>query len=158
MTENNLLMPWICYVSRLSTRFVGGELGRMGFGAGHFFLLSELYIEDGLSQDELSRRVGFEKSNTSRSLARLEEFGLIQRKTDPENYKVRKVYLTPKAHDFREQFRKVQGDWNNDLLSGFSEKEINGLLASLKKIAANAESRIYGINTSTGGEKSGVSG
>lgn len=152
MIDNNLLMPWICYVSRLSTRFVEGELGRMGFGTGQFFLLSELYIEDGLSQDELSRRVGVDKSNTSRSLARLEEYGLIQRKTDPENYKVRKVYLTPKAHEFRKQFRMVQDDWNNDLLSGFSEKEINGLLASLKKIAANAESRIYDIKTSPSGE------
>jgi DNA-binding MarR family transcriptional regulator len=154
MTDNNLLMPWVCYVSRLSTRFVGGELSGIGFGTGHFFLLSELYKEDGLSQDELSRRIGVDKANTSRSVAKLEKYGLIHRKTDPENYKVRKVYLTPKAHEFRKQFRKIQEDWNNYLLRGFSEKEINGLLASMKKIAVNAESRIYDSKTDTSGEKS----
>jgi hypothetical protein len=35
-------------------------MGCMGFGPGQFFLLSELYAEEGLSQDELSCRVGFD--------------------------------------------------------------------------------------------------
>jgi len=137
--DNAALTPWICFISRLSTRFVGGEMSRMGFGPGQFFLLSELYTEEGLSQDELSQRVGVDKSNTSRALAKLEKFGLIQRKSDPKNHKVKKVYLRAKALDVRNEFRKVQQEWNAKLLKGFTKKEKAALIASLTKIADNAE-------------------
>ena len=133
------LTPWICLISRLSTRYVGGEMSRMGFGPGQFFLLSELYAEEGLSQDELSRRVGVDKSNTSRALAKLERYGLVQRKSDPRNHRVKKVFLKPKAYKIRNEFRKIQEKWNNELLNGFGEKEKAALFSSLRKIAENAE-------------------
>jgi len=102
-------------------------------------LLSELYAEEGLSQDELSCRVGFDKSNTSRALAKLEQYGLIQRKSDPENHRVKKVFLKPKAHKVRKEFRKIQNHWNDELLNGFTNKEKTALFASLRKVAVNAE-------------------
>jgi len=133
------LTPWICFISRLSTRFMGSEMSRMGFGPGQFFLLSELYTEEGLSQDELSQRVGVDKSNTSRALAKLEKFGLIQRKNDPKNHKVKKVYLRPKALKVRNEFKKIQRQWNTKLLKGFTKKEKAAFIESLVKIADNAE-------------------
>ena len=139
-TVNNVaLTPWICFISRLSTRYVGSEMSRMGFGPGQFFLLSELYAEEGLSQDELSQRVGVDKSNTSRALAKLEKFGLIKRKSDPKNHKVKKVYLRSKARAVRNEFKKIQHQWNANLLKGFTKKEKTTLMASLIKIANNAE-------------------
>jgi len=137
--DNAALTPWICFISRLSTRFVGGEMSRMGFGPGQFFLLSELYGEEGLSQDELSQRVGVDKSNTSRALAKLEKFGLIRRKSDSENHRVKKVYLRSKAHTVRNEFKKIQRQWNAELLKGFTKKEKAALISSLIKIAENAE-------------------
>jgi DNA-binding MarR family transcriptional regulator len=137
--ENAALTPWICFISRLSTRFVGGEMSRMGFGPGQFFLLSELYAEEGLSQDELSQRVGVDKSNTSRALVKLEKFDLIERKNDPQNHRVKKVYLRAKAFKVRNEFKKVQRQWNTKLLKGFTKKEKAALIASLVKIANNAE-------------------
>ena len=133
------LAAWICFISRLSTRFVGGEMSRMGFGPGQFFLLSELYSEEGISQDELSQRVGIDKSNTSRALAKLEKFGLVERKSDSENHKVKKVYLRPKAHRVRNDFKEIQHQWNVELLKGFTKKEKAVLISNLKKIAENAE-------------------
>lgn len=140
--DNTVLAPWICFISRLSTRFVGNEMSRMGFGPGQFFLLSELYSQEGLSQDELSQRVGVDKSNTSRALAKLEKVGLIQRKSDPKNHKVKKVYLKPKAHNVRNEFRKIQQQWNVKLLKGFTEEEKAILITSLIKIANNAEAAL----------------
>jgi len=137
--EHAALTPWICFISRLSTRFVGGEMSRMGFGPGQFFLLSELYAEEGLSQDELSQRVGVDKSNTSRALAKLEKFDLIKRKIDPQNHKVKKVYLRAKALKVRNEFRKIQRQWNTKLLKGFNKKEKAAFIESLVKIADNAE-------------------
>jgi DNA-binding MarR family transcriptional regulator len=134
--------PWICRISRLATLFVGREMGRIGFGLGQFHFLSEIYGEEGLSQDELSSRVGVDKSNTSRALAKLEKYGLIYRKANPVNHKVKEVYLQQKALEIEKDFRKIQQRCNANLLRGFSEQEINMLLSSLKKMAQNAEAAL----------------
>lgn len=141
-----LLIPWVCRISRLSTLFMGREMGNIGFGSGQFFLLSELFNEEGLSQDELSRRVGVDKSNTSRALAKLEQYGLVYRRANPENYKEKKVYLRPKALVIRDEFKAIQQQWNEKLLKGFSAAEKRALLTSLIKMAGNAQSSLDAEN------------
>jgi DNA-binding MarR family transcriptional regulator len=139
MKDAECITPWICMISRLSALFVGREMSRLGFGPGQFFFLTALFGEEGLSQDELSRRVGVDKSNTSRALAKLEEYRLIRRKSDPRNHRIKKVYLEPGALKIRREFKKIQNRWNEELLSGFSEEEKRVLLSAVKKMADNAE-------------------
>lgn len=142
--ETECVTPWICLISRLSTLFVGREMSRLGFGQGQFFFLTALYGEEGLSQDELSRRVGVDKSNTSRALAKLEQYGLIRRQSDPHNHRVKKVFLAPDALKVRNELRKIQNRWNEELLDGFSETEKRVLLSAVRKMAANAETVLGG--------------
>ena len=105
----------------------------------NFFFLSELYCEEGLSQDELSRRVGVDKSNTSRALAKLERYGLIRRESDLKNHRVKRVYLEPKAREIKNEFIKIQEKWNTVLVAGFSEKYKNRLMSDLNNMAKNAK-------------------
>lgn len=139
-TENKEpLTPWICLISRLSTRYFGREMNRLGFGPGQFFFLSELYCEEGLSQDELSRRVGVDKSNTSRALTKLESYGLIRRESDLENHRVKRVYLEVKAREIKNEFIKIQEKWNSILVAGLSKKYEKRLMTDLKDMANNAK-------------------
>jgi DNA-binding MarR family transcriptional regulator len=137
--DKETLTPWICLISRLSTRYFGREMSRLGFGPGQFFFLSELYCEEGLSQDELSRRVGVDKSNTSRALAKLESYGLIRRESDLENHRVKRVYLEAKAREIKNEFIKIQEKWNSILVAGFSKKYEKRLMTELKDMANNAK-------------------
>lgn len=132
------ITPYICHISRLSMLFMGREMSRLGFGPGQFFLLAELYQNEGLSQDELSRRVGVDKANTSRGLVKLEKYGLIRREGDPENHRVKKIYLAPKAHTLKETFYTIQKNWSAQLLKGLPEEKQAELLSQLKTMAANA--------------------
>jgi DNA-binding MarR family transcriptional regulator len=136
----DLITPWVCMMSRLSALFVGREMSRLGFGPGQFFFLAELYREEGISQDELSRRVGVDKSNTSRALTKLEQYGLVRRRSDPHNHRVKNVFLEAKALGIKNEFRKIQNRWNAKLLSGFSKAEKQALLSAVKKMTDNAES------------------
>lgn len=136
------LTPSVCRLSRLSTQFVGKEMTRIGFGPGQFFLLSELFIKEGQSQDELSRKVGVDKSNTSRALARLEKYSLIQRTASPDNHKEKRVYLTDKAIEIEPVFRNIQKKWNSTLLEGFSEEEKQFLASALSRMIENARAVI----------------
>ena len=150
LKATDCITPWICMISRLSTLFVGREMGRLGFGPGQFFFLAELFGEEGLSQNELSRRVGVDKSSTSRALAKLEKFGLIRRQSDPQNHRVKKVYLEPKALKVKNEFNKIQNRWNAELLSSFPEMEKRMLFSGIKKIAANAEAVFHSEQPSAG--------
>ena len=136
------LTPGICRLSRLSTQFVCKEMSRAGIGQGHFFLLSELYVKEGQSQDELSEKVGVDKSNTSRALGRLEQYGLIRRDSNPDNHKEKRVFLTPKAREIEPFFRSIQKEWNRSLLDGFTDKEKQFLFSAINKMLENAHSII----------------
>jgi DNA-binding MarR family transcriptional regulator len=138
-SDNDPLTPYICQISRLSTLFVGREMSRLGFGPGQFFILSELYKHAGVSQDDLSRRLGIDKSNTSRALAKLEKYGLIRRESDANNHRIKKIYLEPKAHEIKTKFIHIQQKWNAELLQGFADDKIAELFVYLKKMAQNAE-------------------
>jgi DNA-binding MarR family transcriptional regulator len=116
--ESECITPWICLISRLSTLFVGREMTRLGFGPGQFFFLTALYGEEGLSQDELSRRVGVDKSNTSRALAKLEQYGLVRRQSDPHNHRVKKVFLEPEALKVRNALKKIAVNAETVLCAG----------------------------------------
>lgn len=133
-----MLAPWICLISRLSTLYIGREMGRLGFGSGSFFFLSELYREEGLSQDELSRRVGVDKSNTARALARLERDGLVRREADSLNHRVKRVYLEPAARRLKAELRTIQAEWHRILLQGVPDDEAERVLLYLKRMTGNA--------------------
>ena len=120
-------------------RFMGGEMERLGFGPGQFHLLAALYQEEGISQDELSRRVGVDKSATSRALLKLEKYGLVRRESSSDNHREKIVYVEPKAREFEDEFKKIQHRWNTLLLEGLSEEMKTKLLSALKEIAGNAE-------------------
>jgi DNA-binding MarR family transcriptional regulator len=113
-------------------------MSRLGFGPGQFFFLAELFRADGLSQDELSRRVGVDKSNTSRALARLEAYGLVRREGDAGNHRVKRVYLEPEAHKLKKTFSNIQHRWNAMLLNGFSTRRKTEILAAMETINTNA--------------------
>ena len=139
------LTPMVCKLSRLSTLFMGREMTKGGFGPGQFFLLSEVYEEEGLTQDELSRRVGVDKSNTSRALAKLEDYGLVERRSSSSNYKEKQVYLTPKAGEIEAEFRAIQQGWNDTLLAGFSDEEKRILFSGLTRMLENAQAQIHSV-------------
>jgi len=133
------LSLWICQIARFSINFMGNEMKRLGFGSGQFVFLAALYQEEGISQNELSRRIGVNKSNTSRALLKLQKYGLIRRESSSSNHRIKIVYLEPKAREVEKEFRKIQKRWNSLLLEGLPEEIKPELLAALTKIAANAE-------------------
>jgi DNA-binding MarR family transcriptional regulator len=59
--------------------------------------MTELYYDDGITQDMLSARVNMDKGTTARAIARLERKRLVKRGENKLNKRQKFVYLTPKA-------------------------------------------------------------
>src|SRR5262249_15487120 len=72
-----------------------------GIARGQWYFLRVLWSEDGLSQRELSARVGTMEPTTVIALRSMEKSGLIRRERSDEDKRRAQVWLTPKAKRLR---------------------------------------------------------
>ncbi len=79
------------------------ETAPLGIGSGRISYLFMLYINEGLTQQEMADRLQADKGAVARTLAQLEEQGFVSRRSDPADKRVTRVYLTDKS-------RALQGD------------------------------------------------
>jgi len=73
------------------------ELEQHGVTFGQFVHLEQLWNEDGLTQTELSARVGIESASSTSILGQLEEKGLIDRRRNGRDRRKINVHLTERG-------------------------------------------------------------
>jgi DNA-binding MarR family transcriptional regulator len=121
------------------------ELER-GFAArGHsitaeqWSVLSRLYEEDGLAQHEIAERISREKTNVARILALMERNQLIERRTDPEDNRARKVYLTAYGRSLQTDLTDSAKELLARTQQGFTEDEIHYFIEMLNRAFYNLD-------------------
>jgi DNA-binding MarR family transcriptional regulator len=75
--------------------------------------------------------------SAGRLLDRMEEGGWIERWTNPEDRRERRVRMTPKAERALGKARKVGDEVTTEGLSGFSDAEAKQLIALLQRVRGN---------------------
>jgi DNA-binding MarR family transcriptional regulator len=78
--------------------------------------------------------MGMEATSLSRSLNKLEESGVIERKPDPEDRRKTVIHLTPLGMDWREVAKETVINFNESIFSHFEKEEMDTFFAILKKI------------------------
>jgi DNA-binding MarR family transcriptional regulator len=130
---------FVSFMYRYGMMYLKRKLAKYNVSSGHVAFLAELYRTDGISQDSLVNKIGIDRGTTARALQKLEDNGYIFRVQDPEDRRVKLVYLTRKAKDFREDFYSILFSWDNAAVEGLSEEEVKCFLGQLEKIKQNAE-------------------
>src|SRR5436190_5456748 len=87
---------------RAFQRLLGKRIAAHGVTRGQWYFLRVLWTEDGLSQRELSSRVGMMEPTTVIALRSMEKAGLIRRLRSKDDRRVTHVSLTPKAKRMRD--------------------------------------------------------
>lgn len=128
----------ISYIYRATQRKFANGLVRYHIGWGHFAILMILKEEEGRSQDSIALSRGFDKTMIAKSVVRLEEEGLIYRVTDPDDKRVKRLYLTDAGRAISPEISCIGLGINASLFRGFTEEEVHTFLTSLRKIAMNA--------------------
>ena len=104
-----------------------------GVTRGQWYFLRALWEEDGLSQRELSQRVGTREPTAAIALRAMEKSGLIQRIRSAEDSRRSHVSLTPKAKKLREKLLQVVHGITRDAEKGIGSTE----LAIFRRAAAH---------------------
>lgn len=100
--------------------------------------LALLYEQDGRSQDEMAEAYTVDRAATTRSLQGLEKKGLVRREVDASDRRVRRVYLTEKAMQYRSAIRGMADELVAALFEGMSEEEANAFMNQVEEMGRRA--------------------
>jgi DNA-binding MarR family transcriptional regulator len=109
----------------------------IGLHRGQPFMLRILWAEEGLTQAELARRLHRTPATITNMLQRLQKAGFVERRADPQDQRISRVYLTEAGLEIRAQVEQVWRENEERTLDGFSETEIATLQSHLERIREN---------------------
>jgi len=127
---------------RTLQRFLQLKIEPYGVTLGIWYFLRALWDEDGLTQRELSRRVGTMEPTTLSAILSMEHRGLVRRVRNKKDRRKMHVYLTPKARRLKKDLIPVAKDVVAIAVHGLSAGEIRALLGALAEIQRNLHATI----------------
>ena len=116
------------YLTRITFRSFSRQLERRtlprGVTAGQWPFLRQLWVEEGMTQRELSRRVGMKEPTTVTALNSLVKADLVRRVPSTEDRRKVHVFLTPKARRLRAQLMVCVADVNEIAAEGIAPADL----------------------------------
>ena len=117
------------YLTRINFRAFSKALEKLtephGVTAGQWRILRVLWEEDGITQREISNRVGITEATAVKSLAGLETAELITRQVDKSDRRKMITRLTTRAKRLKKKLIPFVVDVNERALKGISRKDVD---------------------------------
>ncbi|HZZ37023.1 MAG TPA: MarR family transcriptional regulator [Caulobacteraceae bacterium] len=137
------------YLSRIAFRHFSRALEKRtlprGVSSGQWRFLRVLWNEDGLTQRELSRRVGMREPTTVTALKSLERSGFVRRAPSEADRRKVHVYLTPKAQRLKSELMPLVAEVNVLATRGMKPGDVATLRRLLAKVADNLAEESAGV-------------
>lgn len=98
-----------------------------------------LWEEDGLHQQELAQRLKLERASVGPVIKQMERLGLVERRSDPNDRRIRRVYLTTRAYAMRDELVAMARGINEEVLHLVGPNEGRHLVRLLLRVREAAE-------------------
>jgi DNA-binding MarR family transcriptional regulator len=118
-------------------RYLTAQLAVHGVTFGQFQHLRNLWVETGLTQAELSRRVGIEMASSTAILDSLEAAKLITRVRNTTDRRKINVFLTPAGAALENALMACAADANKRASKGLTQAEVACLFVLAGQIIEN---------------------
>lgn len=106
---------------------------------GQYLYLVRICENPGIIQEQLVEMIKVDRSTATRAIQKLELNSFIEKKEDPHNKKIKRLFPTEKGNTVY-PFIKRENDYSNLVaLDGFSEKESKITFDLLQRIRKNVE-------------------
>jgi MarR family transcriptional regulator, organic hydroperoxide resistance regulator len=129
---------------RAFTRALQARIAPHGVSIGMWFFLRALWQEDGISQRELSQRVGMMEPTTASALNNMERKGFVRRVRNRSDRRIVNVFLTERGRALRRELLPLAAEVNEAALRGLAVGEVAQLRALLGKIQARLDADMAG--------------
>ncbi len=115
-----------------------------GLGISHWFFLRALWLEDGITQRELCKRIEAAEPAAVMALGGLERSGYIRRVRDKKNLRRIHIFITPKGYALRDELLPHAFELHALGVKGISERNLTIVRATLDKIRNNMAEALNG--------------
>ena len=95
----DVLGRYISGAYRHSQVLINKAFEQFDIGHGQYFFMLFVYFNEGVSQKEVSRELGLDKTTTAKALKRLESIGYIERRQSKTDKRFYELYLTQKGNE-----------------------------------------------------------
>lgn len=115
------------------------RIAPFGVTRGQWYFLRVLWTEDGLSQRELSRRVGMMEPTTVIALQSMEKSGLVRRERTAADKRKAQVWLTPKAQKLKRRLLPIARHITMQARKGVSERDFAQFRDTIARMTENLD-------------------
>ena len=130
-------MSQLATISRVVKARAQRRLLAHGVHAGQQFLLERLWQEDGLAPGELAALIGVETSTISREAQRMERAGLVERRRDPHDARLVRIYLTSSGRQLQQVVPGIMDSLTEEALRYLEPGERQQLYRLLDQVRRN---------------------
>ena len=112
-------------------------LSKLGVHTGQEMILLQLWLEEGIPQSQLAASMEVEPPTATKMLQRMERARLIERRPDPEDARVSRVYLTERGRALEQPVLDVWKQLEVQTVAGLSLTEQTLLHRLLMQVLTN---------------------
>ena len=139
--------------STLRTRFDQKARATHAMTRAQWVILSRLDRQPGMSQNEMAAICEVEPITVARLIDRLEARGLVERRADPSDRRIKRLHLLPAAKPIVETIHEAREFMSARITAGLDEKTRNTLIDALLVIKENlANDALAGVKLAAAGE------
>jgi len=124
-------------VARMIRTLADQEARRFGMTRAQWGVLFRLERSEGLKQSELAELLEIQPITLTRLIDRLCDNGLIERRSDPNDRRAKRLFLTPAARPLLDRLNKLSTDMMTRVLEGVDRKAIEAMTGQFAGIKEN---------------------
>ena len=134
--EDRSLGFLISDAARLMRTVFDRRVRRLGLTRAQWLVLARLNRRPGASQSELAEMMEVEKASAGRMVDRLERKGWVERRADPVDRRINRLYLTAEAEKISQRMRAVAEQTVGDALIDLSGEQAEQLALLMTAVKA----------------------
>lgn len=136
----------VCDTARHVKRVLSSRLAHYGIPGSCWFVLRALWLQDGISQRELSDCLGLAEPPLLATLRTMEKLDLVTRNRDAVDRRRMRVLLTPRARALEPELLALAQDLNRELMAAIPPALQAEVVSTLRQIRSTAVKRQAGSN------------
>jgi MarR family transcriptional regulator for hemolysin len=136
-------------VARMLKTYADHKAAQFGITRAQWVVLARLDRFEGLKQSELAEMLDLQPITLTRLLDRLSDSGLIERRSDPNDRRAKRLFLTAAARPLLERLGDLGEELMGTALVGVEHEGVERMVAQLAIVKENLRQAIQNKHAAT---------